>query len=121
MGEAMKAWEVQAAVDWPPGSARKWPGQGSYAVPGGNNRPAILVVAVDGGQREAALEALQLLDQVGHAWARVVRVTHRADITARALGVASHALAQAQEESRLDRMRGPAFYQELWRPKGPEE
>ncbi len=122
----VKAWSVLAAVDWPPGAAKRWPGEGRLAQPKGDNRPAIVVVATErGGQVEAATEAQQALAALGHRWSMLLRVTRLPDVENQAAELVQEALERAAHDSKAERNhplgQATAIIQDEYPAMGSEE
>lgn len=100
------AWSVTAVVDWPPGSARRWPQGGKLARPEGPTILALATVAVElptGGkpiQEVASQLAQEAYREAGHRWAFIRHVVRNEPAEAKARDMVAEALSRASYDSR---------------------
>lgn len=96
----VRAWFAVVAVDWPPGSAKRWPGRGMQSLPMGPHRPAELtVVAQD--PTAARVEVACMLAEAGHKWHAIVHIQRRPEVEQKAAELVAEALERAAHDSRM--------------------
>ncbi|MCK4718611.1 MAG: hypothetical protein KAT70_08080 [Thermoplasmata archaeon] len=98
----VRALVVEALVDWPPGSAQRWPGWPQLkAQPHGEVTPARVVVTLDLMEEASAHDrALEALKELGHRWAFIRGTVRDRDVETQAAGLVHEALERASYDSR---------------------